>query len=51
MAEDIQGRMEESMTRFLSIKAALLEPTTMEKQTSLGKMLIDVQFPTNCSLG
>ena len=37
-AEDIQRRMEESMQRFLSIKAALLEPSTIEKQMSLGKL-------------
>jgi len=35
VAEEIQGRMEESMAKFLSMKAALLEPSTMEKQTSL----------------
>jgi len=34
-ATDIQKRMEESMTKFLSLKAALLEPATLEKQTSL----------------
>jgi len=34
-AEDIQRRMEESMQKFLTIKAALLEPSTLEKQTSL----------------
>ena len=46
-AEDIQGRMEESMSRYLSIKAALLEPATMEKQTSLGGEHLNLRIILN----
>ena len=34
-AEMIQGRMEEAMQKYLTYKAALLEPTTMDGQTAL----------------
>jgi len=34
-AEQVQGRMEAAMQKYLSLKAALLEPSTMGHQTSL----------------
>jgi len=34
-AEQVQARMEAAMQKYLSLKAALLEPTTMGHQTSL----------------
>ena len=34
-AEMIQGRMESAMQRYLTYKAALLEPSTIDSQTAL----------------